>query len=364
MDSLEIKGFRNLKKVSIRPLLDHNIVALIGNNGQGKTNVLESIFLCSVSKSFKAKRIDEMIGFDDVFSSIKLEVGQDLIEVVLVRDGSQKALKINGLKHNARDFIGRLKVVYFSPDDLASMAQSPQLRRRYLNLAISQIDSNYVSDLTRYNNARKQRNALLKQIRDGASRQDQLVFWNQILAENGLRITKARREYIEGLQRITESHYQGISKSKQSLQLIYKTQVKQEYTEKEYVNELSKNAHADVMFGKTHFGPHRDDLLFKLDEHDMARFASRGEWRSLVLALKLAELKFIQQHANSTPVLLLDDVFSELDEFRQQYLLAEIRGFQTFISTTHSAFLGDLNDEILLLNVDNGCVKTLNSRSS
>jgi len=333
---IHINGFRNLKTQSINLNQDDELHLLTGENGQGKTNLLEAIYLCALSKSFRSHKNVDLIGFESDFTSVKI-IGdeQSTLEVILTRKPAQKVLKKNGVKQSAINIVGELSCVFFSPDDLSNMAHSPKLRRRYLDVFISQFDRNYLAALMQYEAARKQRNALLKQIREKKADSSQLNFWNQCLAQHGQGIHQKRKEIIHDLNQKTLEHYQAISQKKDNLRVQYNSKVESIKSKNEYLKQFEKEQDTDILLGKTQFGPHRDDLEFFLNEQDMQRFSSRGEWRSLVLAMKFSELELLEEKTQKKPILLLDDVLSELDEKRKDYLIKAIKGFQTFLTTTH-----------------------------
>lgn len=352
--SLDIKGFRNLKPLNLKLSSEKSVHAFIGANGQGKTNILEAIYLCSLSKSFRTRSATDLVGFEEDFSSIKCEAGDRELEVVITAKPSQKVLKVNGVKKPPADFVGVFKAVFFSPDDLANMSFSPKLRRRYLDVVLTQLHHDYLEALMRYKEACRQRNALLKKIREHEAEANELDFWDGALAKDGVIITKKRAELIESLEKLVNKHYQAISSSKDELKINYLSEVRGVTDKKEFMELLKKNHRRDIMTGESKLGPHRDDLQFLLNTHDMAFFASRGEWRSLVLALKFAEIDLIKESTGESPVLLLDDVFSELDAERQKYLFRAIGESQTFVTTTHKEFIDALPTDPQIYKVEGG----------
>ena len=190
LTSIKIKGFRNLKPLTLDFTAGDDIVAFVGANGQGKTNILEAIYLCSLSKSFRTRSHADLVGFEEDFSSVKCKTDDKEMEVIVTNKPFQKVLKINGVKKTASDFVGNLKAVFFSPDDLAYMAFSPKLRRRYIDVVLTQLNHVYLEELMRYNEACQHRNALLKRIREGKSTESELDFWEEQLAKFGSGITR------------------------------------------------------------------------------------------------------------------------------------------------------------------------------
>jgi len=342
IQSIKIKGFRNLKGVDLAFDEGIPIHAFVGSNGQGKTNILEAIYLCSLSKSFRTRANADLIGFEEEFSSVAIDTSGDRLEVIVTSKPAQKVLKVNGVKKTAPDFIGNLKSVFFSPDDLAYMSFAPKLRRRYLDVVLSQLNQDYLSRLMEYNDACKQRNSLLKAIADSRADTDELDFWDEKLAQLGTFITVERESLIAQLQELVSTHYKEISKSDCEIRIVYESEVRG-VSPKE-LRELYKDGRRrDMLTCQTRLGPHRDDLKFLLAEKDMTDFASRGEWRSLVLALKFAEIDLIKDRTGDDPILLLDDVFSELDAERQKYLFDATGRNQTFLTTTHQVFIDELD---------------------
>ncbi|MBU0727751.1 DNA replication/repair protein RecF, partial [Patescibacteria group bacterium] len=343
---IKIKGFRNLKPLELRFDKEKDVFAFIGSNGHGKTNLLEAIYLCALSKSFRTRTNLDLVSFEEDFCSIECSVDREdakIVEIIVTREPSQKVLKVNGVKRSGSDFIGLLKAVFFSPDDLSEMAFAPRLRRRYLDVLLSQLDHEYLDKLMRYQESIKNRNALLKKIREGDSSKNELVFWDEQIADFGLYITNRRADLIIQLQTLVKSLYKSISQTEDDLQIIYQSNIGDIQDGHDLLMKITENIDRDIVSGTTQLGPHRDDLQFMINRHDMVYFASRGEWRSLVLALKFAEIQLIEEKTGEKPVLLLDDVFSELDEVRQKYLFEAIKGTQTFITTTHKEFLDGLD---------------------
>lgn len=355
--SLKIKGFRNLKEVTLQFASEKGTHAFIGANGQGKTNILEAIYLCSLSKSFRTRTTADLVGFEEDFSSIKCEAGDRALEIIITAKPSQKVLKVNGVKKQAADFVGVFKAVFFSPDDLAHMSESPKLRRRYLDVVLTQLNHDYLKALMRYKEACSQRNALLKRIREKEAKEAELDFWDETLSKDGIFITRMRQELIGSLEVLVNKHYQAISSRADEIKVIYLSEMRGITGANEFFDMLKKGHHRDIAAGESKLGPHRDDLQFFLNGHDMEFFASRGEWRSLVLALKFAEIDLIRESTGEHPVLLLDDVFSELDAQRQKYLFKAVGESQTFVTTTHKEFIDALPVHPQIYRVNEGRIE-------
>lgn len=354
--NIKIKGFRNLKGIDLTFEQGVPIHAFVGPNGQGKTNILEAIYLCCLSKSFRTRTGTDLIGFDEDFSSVKMDLNDTKLEVILTAKPALKVLKVNGVKRSATEFIGHLKAVFFSPDDLSHMSFSPKLRRRYLDVVLSQLNQDYLLKLMEYGSAIRQRNALLKAIRDRQAQASELDFWDEKLSSLGALIVGRRQTLLDSLQTLVSLHYKEISKSDSEITIVYESEVRG-VSGNELFELYKKNRKRDLAVCQTHLGPHRDDLQFLLDGKDMAFFASRGEWRSLVLAMKFAEIDLIKQLTGEDPVLLLDDVFSELDADRQKYLFSATGKSQTFITTTHKEFIEGLPSAHRVYQVKAGTVE-------
>ncbi len=356
LKSLKIRGFRNLKPIKLVFDDSKQVFAFVGPNAQGKTNFLESIYLTALSKSFKTKHNIELINFDEDYLSIEVEIEDQILEVVCTRTPVQKALKLNGVKKTAIEFVGKLKAVFFSPEDLSNMAYAPKLRRRYLDVLISQLNREYLENLVYFNEAKKRRNSLLKSIREGKSKEDELLFWDEKLVRHGEVVNAERKKWIQKLSPLANKHYQAIAQSKNTLKISYKSVLVDLNEVSDYKVILFQSKERDIQTAKTQRGPHRDDLEFSLDEKNMESYASRGEWRSMVLALKFSEIELIEKETGRKPVLLLDDVFSELDTTRQAYLVHALKETQAFISTTHEEFIEILKANSQIFKVQNGSI--------
>jgi DNA replication and repair protein RecF len=358
--ALFIAGFRNLKKTSLSFDPDTPFVAFVGPNGQGKTNVLESLFLLGISKSFRTLESEDMIGFDDEFFTIKGEIecsdGPLQAEVIVSRKPLKKTLKLNGATKKASEFIGNVGVVFFSPDDLGMIHLSPSLRRRYLDLLLSQLDRGYLESALKYQSALKQRNSLLRLIGEGRAQEGELEFWDHELSASGSNVLLGRAKVLDRISAFAGPFYRDATGTKDELKIDYLPSGNATDAES-LLSMFQKNHARDIALGATQSGPHRDDLRFLVNGHDLASFGSRGEWRSLVLTLKFAEIELLREKYGEAPILLLDDVFSELDEARQKTLFNSIRGCQTFMTTTHREFLDTIKAKKQVFFVENGSIQ-------
>lgn len=359
LKSLQLKGFRNLQSTQlIFPQTPDSLLVFVGPNGQGKTNTLEAIYLLAFSKSFHVVENHDLVGFLDDFCSIQGVLGglemDRILDVVILKNPPEKGLKVNGVFHKAVDFIGQLRVVFFSPDDLLMIQMEPRLRRRYLDLLLIQSDHDYLIQLMTYNALIRQRNALLRRIRDRKGPESDLEVWDDKLAEAGTLLIRKRLDMLQFMQEPLQTFYSTISHTSEKITVEYRSFVAASTLSGDvYRDALFKVRSRDIEWGNTSLGPHRDDVIFSREGRLLSDFGSRGEQRSLVLALKLTEIQLLAT-GGDTPILLLDDVFSELDEERQRYFFESTSGIQTFVTTTHVEFLNEVHRPQTLFNVQGG----------
>ena len=287
-----LQGFRNLSQLHIEPSEGINVI--YGSNAQGKTNFLESLYFCAMGRSMRGKSDQQLIAFDAQESHIRLLVQtqnrRDKIDVHL-KQNEKKGIAVNGLPvKRLGELFGTLYAVIFSPEDLSLVKDAPTERRRFLDMELCQLSRVYYYDLQQYYRILKQRNNLLKEIQKKPSLQETLFVWNEQMVEYGERIIAARRRFLVRLD--------------------------------------------EILFGATQSGPHKDDISFLVNGREAKVYGSQGQQRTTALAARLAEIDLIREETGELPVLLLDDVFSELDESRQKYLLESIDGLQAFVTCT------------------------------
>ena len=333
LTNLSLQNFRTYRKENI--VFSPATTLIVGENTAGKTNILEAISLCSVGKSFRAKRDSDVVLWGSDIGRIKVKgtsaQGEFLLELVVTTgsiNGQKAPIKkylVNTIPRRQIDFIGNFRSVLFSPGDLELVTDSPSLRREYLNTVLVQVDREYRRNLQSYERGLRQRNSLLDRINEGTASRSQLLFWNQLLIKTGASITDVRRKFIE---------YMNASKlSDLSYQLVYDPSIISESSFEEYKDE-------EVAAKSTLVGPQRDDFSFFKKEIDVSRFGSRGEQRLAVLWLKLSELAFIENETGERPVLLLDDIFSELDDKSRQLVLEATGKQQTIITSAEEDVVG------------------------
>lgn len=336
IDRINLKSFRNYLDCSVE--FNPFINILIGQNAQGKTNLLEAIYILSMSKSFKTKIIDELIYFDEDFAKIQGDIVTHErnmnLEVVLSHMGKKAFINHNEIKKTS-DYVGYLNVVLFVPEDLMLIKGSPRLRRKLMDMEISKISPIYMYNLNKYNNLLKERNKYLKMLHDSHKGADEyLEVLSEQMAQIQVSLMKKRFEFIELLNDIAVKMYDYIAMHKETLRIAYKTHYK-EMSYECILDKYRSQYQKDILFGQTNSGIHKDDIEMYLNDNDAVIYASQGQQRSIVLALKIGLLELIKKEIGEYPILLLDDVLSELDDVRKTKLLNLIQGkVQTFITST------------------------------
>ena len=330
--AIELKNFRNYEQLQID--FDKATNILFGDNAQGKTNILESAYVSATTKSHKGSRDKEMIRFGEEESHIRTVVckrEQDFQIDIHLKKNRAKGIAINQVPiKKASDLFGILNIVFFSPEDLNIIKDGPTERRRFLDLELCQLDKIYLSDLTAYNKVLKQRNTLLKDMIFRPDLKDTLPIWDEQLVEYGKRIIRRRQAFIGELFEIVQEIHSKLSGNRELLTIKYEPNVESMFFE----DELFRAAERDRKLCQTSVGPHRDDISFLIGDIDIRKFGSQGQQRTAALSLKLSEIELVKTSIGDTPVLLLDDVLSELDSNRQNYLLNSIHDIQTIITCT------------------------------
>lgn len=325
--NISLANFRNFEKKSFG--FSPKTTVIVGPNASGKTNILESIFLLSTGKSFKAKLEGEMIKYQENLARVK---SGELEVVITTGDNGwpRKRLLINGVPKRMIDFAGNLKIVLFGPWDMDLVTESPSIRRSFLDTVLSQTDREYHRTILSYEKGIRMRNKLLFRIREEGVPRSQLLFWNQLLVKNGDYISKKREEFIEFVNNL------------QKIKLEYDKSAISERRLEQYKAE-------EVASATTLVGPHRDDFIFFDNERNLASYGSRGEQRMGVLWLKMAELNFIEEKTSERPTLLLDDIFSELDHEHRDIVMKMAEEQQTIITTADEHFVsGNFSSKIVL----------------
>jgi len=330
--SLELKDFRNYNQLNM--LFSSGTNILFGENAQGKTNILEAIYLCGTTKSHRTNKDKEMIQFckEEAHIRITLEKKQIIHKIDLhLKKNKTKGVAIDGIPIKRQgDLFGMLNLVFFSPEDLYIIKNGPSERRNFLDLELCQLDKIYLYQLTNYNKALAQRNNLLKQISFNRKLLDTLYIWDNKLVEYGQNIIERRSEFISLLNGLVNNIHNKLTGGKENLILKYEPNV----SKLEFEDKLKKALEKDLTLRMTNIGPHRDDFSFLMGTIDIRKFGSQGQQRTAALSLKLAEIELVKSVIKESPILLLDDVLSELDRQRQNHLLNNIGNIQTIITCT------------------------------
>lgn len=330
--SLKLKNYRNYELLNLN--FDPNTNILYGDNAQGKTNILEALYLSGTTKSHRGTKDRDMIQFGYDESHLETVVEKNGIDFKIdmhLKKNSPKGIAINKIPiRRASELFGIVHFVFFSPEDLNIIKEGPAGRRRFIDLELSQLDKVYLSNLSNYNRIINQRNSLLKELYYREELMDTLDIWDMQLAEYGEKVIAGRKKFIEQVNGIiSEIHYK-LTGGKERISLTYESSVGDESLE----SVLKRNRERDLRLKSTSAGPHRDDLCFYVGDIDIRKFGSQGQQRTAALSLKLSEIELVKQIIRDTPILLLDDVLSELDKNRQNYLLDSIHDIQTVITCT------------------------------
>lgn len=361
VNKLRLINYRNYDSLNIDINKKTNI--FIGKNAQGKTNLLESIYLCATGKSFRTNRDREIINFnkDQAYVGADITVGNfnKFIEVKMER-GKTKTIRVNKTElKNYKELYSGLNVVVFSPEDLSLVKGGPQERRDFLNTEISQLKPVYNYNISRYRKVLFQRNNMLKTSKFKKDITSILDIFDLQLVKLGTEIILERNKYILELSKISNKTHKNITLDKEELDLNYISNVDimpvKKDMERKYLNDLKNNMENDLRIGSTGIGPHRDDIGMRINGNDLKTYGSQGQQRTVVLSIKLSEVELIKKERGIYPVLLLDDVFSELDEERRKYLIRSFKDMQTLITVTDAIDIEELDNlEKTLFYIDNG----------
>jgi len=359
LSSLKLKNFRSFIDKKLQ--FSARTTLIVGPNASGKTNILEAVYLLSRGKSFRAGQTEEMINNNQEIANLYGQLDDsDQLTVVLTKGKlaekkvSKKIYQFNGVSKKWTDFAGNLRCVLFRPEDFNIILGPPSARRDYLDYVLEQIDWRYRSASLTYKKGLRRRNKLLEKIRKGQASRSQLTFWNQLLIKNGGVLTLKREELIDSFNQFFNQENQLLTNKK----IARIGKIKIFYNKNPISKErLEKSASSELAAGMTLVGPQRDEIVFKAQrqpdsqEQDLSLYGSRGEQRMVILTLKLAELDFIYQQINDQPVLLLDDIFSELDQDNRNQILKIIPRQQTIITTTEVSLINkSLRDKIKIIN--------------
>lgn len=330
--SIELSNFRNYKELSMEFDPEKNI--LYGDNAQGKTNILEALYFCGMTKSHKGSKEKEIIRMNEKEAHIRMYIEKKgvsrRIDMHLKRNKA-KGVAIDGIPiRKSSELLGLVNIVFFSPEDLGIIKHGPSERRRFLDMELCQLDKVYFHDLAKYNQVVNQRNNLLKQISMDKSLLPTLDIWDEQLVEYGSKIIKRRKKHLEELNEVITPIHEKLSGGCEVLTLGYEANT----IAQDFGMKIAMNRERDLFQKVTTTGPHRDDVEFAIADIDIRKYGSQGQQRTAALSLKLAEIEIVKRVVGDLPVLLLDDVLSELDRNRQHYLLDSIKDIQTIITCT------------------------------
>lgn len=332
INSLDLKNFRNYDILNIS--FDEETNIIYGDNAQGKTNILEAIYVAATTKSHRGSKDREMIAFHEEESHIKAIVQKKETSYRIdmhLKKNKPKGIAINGVPiRRASELFGIINIVFFSPEDLNIIKDGPAARRRFIDMELSQIDKIYLNDISNYNRILIQRNKLLKEIGFRDDVKDTLDVWDMQLNNFGLRIIERRKTFIKDLNEIINGIHHNLSGGKENLVIEYEPNV----DTSDFERQIFLSRERDIKTKMTNIGPHKDDICFKINGNDVRKYGSQGQQRTAALSLKLSEISLVKRVIHDNPILLLDDVLSELDSNRQNYLLNSIKDIQTIITCT------------------------------
>ena len=332
IESLELSDYRNYERLSLK--FDKGINILYGDNAQGKTNILEAMYLCSTTKSHRGSKDREVIRLGQEESHIRMFTQKEEVSHKIdmhLKKNKPKGIAIDGIPiRKSGELLGFIHIVFFSPEDLSIIKNGPGERRRFIDMELCQLDKVYLYNLTKYNKIIAQRNNLLKQINFSNALRDTLEVWDQQLIECGREVIKTREQFIDQLNSIIYGIHKKLSGGREELVIQYDPNV----TADVFEEKLKKSIDRDIQMKMTSVGPHRDDIIFMIHDVDIRKFGSQGQQRTSALSLKLSEIELVRRVIKDEPILLLDDVLSELDRNRQTYLLDSIDNIQTFVTCT------------------------------
>lgn len=364
--SLKLDNFRNFEKIQLEFDASNGIQIFLGKNAQGKTNLLESIFLLSFPKSFRVPSPNDLIRFGQNYFTIEAELSDRELMLGFQKKPIRRTYKKNGAEVKLQEYLTNLQTVLFTPEDVEVLNDSPAERRRLLDTILAQVDREYFADLIHFTKILKQRNALLKRIQQKKSEISELSYWNKEFAQTSEKIHLKRQGLIKYFQDNILNLYAEISEQAENKIIFsYKfsghSRVEQFNSYSEVMLDLlEQDLRYEIEVGHSTVGPHRDDFSIELNGKDVAQFCSRGEKRSFILVLKIIELKFLEEKSGSKPILLLDDVFSELDGARRTKLLELANNYQTFISTVEESYFKSFSGETAVFKFENNSVLRYN----
>lgn len=366
LKKIVLENYRNYNSENIE--LNKGVNLILGENAQGKTNFLEAVYYLATGRTFRNNKDVEIINWEKDYFRIQTELLKDntdrkfIIDIYCDRKGN-KQIKINGIKLNKiSELFGYLQVIIFSPDDLKIIKGGPGERRKYIDLEICQLISGYYNILTNYYRVLQQRNNMLKEIRNNKTNKQLIEIWNEQLINYGSKIIKNRIDFLKKLVPLARKIQKEITLDKENLDITYnsllvnKSSIELKEIENNFFNIIKNNQEQEIKKGITLFGPHRDDIIFYINNKELKTYGSQGQQRTVILSLKLAELKLFFYNSDNYPLLLLDDVMSELDDKRRDFLIKLIKNnnIQTIITGANNELMDQNIKEEEIYNVEKG----------
>ncbi len=363
--SLKLKDFRNYNDLYLE--FENALNIIYGNNAQGKTNIIEAIFLCAAGRSHRTSRDAELIRntASCYYIDLLIEKDKDEQEIeVRYSQEERKKIRINEIPiKRLGDLMGHLNAVMFSPEDLLIIKQGPAERRRFIDITLSQLRPSYFFDLQKYAKILYQRNSLLKEVSIKKSLVPTLEIWDEHLIQTSVKIMKARYDFVRRLSEKASERHKKLTNGEESLKITYEPSfacnMEEDKLKENFYRLIEKNREKEIYKGTTILGPHRDDINIELNSESTKIYGSQGQQRTSVLSMKLAEIDIIKEETDDFPVLLLDDVLSELDDRRQEFLLESIDGMQTFITCTEKRFYRKNDDKAAFFYVEGGKINKI-----
>lgn len=370
IEQLALKNYRNYEELTIE--FENKVNVILGENAQGKTNVMESIYVLAMAKSHRTSNDKELIRWDQNYAKIEGRIQKQYsslpLELVISKKG--KKAKCNHIEQQKlSQYVGNLNVVMFAPEDLSLVKGNPQIRRRFIDMEIGQVSPIYLHDMSQYQKILQQRNHYLKMMQiKKQTDQTMLEILTEQFIQTAVKIVAKRFEFLRLLEKWAQPIHHGISRGLETLEIEYKPSVdvceEQDLSKMvtSFQDKFNKVMEREIERGTTLFGPHRDDLLFFVNKRDVQTYGSQGQQRTTALSVKLAEIELIYSEIGEYPILLLDDVLSELDDYRQSHLLNTIQGkVQTFVTTTNvDGIAHQTLKEASTFNVESGVIKKVN----
>ena len=352
IDKIKLNNFRNYIEEEIN--LDKNINIFYGNNAQGKTNILESIYLCAIGKSYRTNKDREIININKDFSKVEINYSKkDREGKIKLEISDKKNLYLNDIKlKKISEILGNINIVLFNPDDINIFKEGPSKRRRILDIMISQLRPSYVYNLNMYLKILEQRNNYLKQIKYENKNEEMLDVWDTQIAKYAEIINLYRKEFTEKIKEKIVDIHKKITDNKEEIKIEY---ISDFTNQEEFLKEIKNLRKIDIIKGYTGKGIHRDDLKLFINDKEIGIYGSQGQHRSAILSIKLSELQIIKDETEENPILLLDDFMSELDKIRRQNFLEDVKDTQIIITCTDKLELKNKNKKIFF--VENGKVK-------